>query len=505
MSLEIINELTEENHRLRLENKLLRERVDLLVRKVFGSSSEELNPLQLELLSKDELGKAPAPTGVEVEKPHATSPCSKARVDRKPRLPEHLPVVETILDPLEVQAAPENWKHIGEEVSEQLDFEPAKFLRRRLVRRKYVSVLDKHLAPIIAPLPAVLQERCLAAPSLMAHVIISKYADHLPLYRQEQIYRQRHGVELSRQTMNGWIVLAAQWLEPIYELIQKGVLAGGYVQVDETPIRYLDPGRGKTSLGYLWTTNRPRGAVCYQWQASRGAECLNKLIPVDFGGVLQCDGYAAYPSFNHQRKHPLVLAGCWAHARRKFFEAHQAGYPDAGLILGLIGHLYQLEKQLRKQKAGPKLRQAMRSWQVKPLLQRIKKILVHWKLTRRHLPKSNMGKAIDYTLKQWQGLSVYVENGQVEIDNNLVENAIRPTAIGKKNWLFIGHEKAGQHTAVLYTLIENCRRLGINPEAYLKEVLTRLPRATNHNVHLLTPQALARELQSKSCLNSKLA
>jgi transposase len=497
--LEIIRRKDEVIEQLRVENKLLREKIDLLVRKVFGSSSEALNPNQLELLSGAEVGKELAPGGDE---PREISRCSerKSSKPRKPRLPEHLPVVEEVLDPLEVQACPENWKQMGEEVSEQLDYQPGKFFRRRLVRRKYVSNINRAQAPVIAPLPPVLQERCLAAPGLVAHVIVSKYCDHLPLYRQEQIYRQRYAVALSRQTLDAWVILAAEWLQPIYEIIRTGVMAGGYVQVDETPIRYLDPGRGKTSLGYLWTSNRPAGEVCYQWHTSRAAECLNNIVPVDFCGVLQSDGYAAYGSFKQSRENPLVLAGCWAHARRKFFEAQQSGNRDATLILGLIGHLYGIEKHLREARrgaSGPALRQAIRSWQARPVLKRIKTILLHWKNRHRHLPQSNMGKAIDYALKHWEGLNVYVEQGQVEIDNNLVENAIRPTALGKKNWLFIGHEKAGQSSAVLYTIVENCRRQGLDPEAYLKEVLIRLPRSTNQNVHLLTPKALAQERKAK--------
>jgi transposase len=493
-------ELLEIIRRKDLEIKLLREKIDLLVRKVFGSSSETLDPKQMELLSGADLGKDLAPTGNEVEKIQTVSPCSKAKKlkVRRPRLPEHLPVVEQVLDPLEVQAAPENWKQMGEEVCEQLDYQPGKFYRLRLVRRKYVSRTNKERAPLIAPLPAMLQERCLATAGLIAHVITAKYCDHLPLYRQEQIYRHRYGVELSRQTLDGWVMMAAESLQPIYEIIRTGVMGGGYVQVDETPIRYLDPGQGKTSLGYLWTSHRPKAEVCYQWEPSRAADCLKKIIPASFQGVLQCDGYAAYPSFNQSRESPLVLAGCWAHVRRKFFEAHESGNRDAVLILRLIGRLYQVEEQLRTQKAGPALCQALRVWQAVPVLNRIKTILLHWKIRHRHLPQSNMGKALDYALKQWEGLVVYTQVGQVQIDNNGVENAIRLTAIGKKNWLFIGHKKAGQHSAILFTLVENCRRLGLDPQTYLREVLTRLPNATNHNVHLLTPKALAPQLQAKT-------
>jgi transposase len=415
-------------------------------------------------------------------------------VSKRPRLPEHLPVVEEVLDPLEVQAAPQDWKLIGAEVSEQLDYQPGRFFRRRLIRRKYVSKLDRALPPLIAPLPPVLQERCLAAPGLIAHIITGKYCDHLPLYRQQQIYRRQHGVELSRQTMDQWVLLAADWLRPVYEQIRQEALAGDYLQVDETPVRYLDPGGGQCGTGYLWTINRPGHGVCYQWHDSRAAACLPKIIPAQFAGILQCDGYAAYPSYNRQRATPLTLAACWAHSRRKFCAAAQNGGRDAALIMRLIGQLYAVEQGLRHQRAGANLRHAVRAWQSQPLLNRIKNILSHWQRQCRHLPQTNMGKAIDYTLNLWEELTVYVRHGQVEIDNNLIENAIRPTALGKKNWLFFGHAKAGQHSAILYTIIENCRRLGLDPETYLRDVLTKLPRATNHQVHTLTPAALAKHL-----------
>ena len=227
------------------ENALLRQKLGLLIRKLFGAQSEKLNPAQLLLLLQgfDDGPKAPEP--VAEEAPRRSTDPSPPR-ERRPRLPEHLPVVEEVLDPAPVQACPQAWRCIGEEVSEQLDYEPARFLRRRLIRRKYVRRGDADAVPVIAPLPESLQERCLAAPGLLAQILIAKYCDHLPLYRQEQIYRTRHGVDLPRQSMARWVGLAADWLRPIYETMRTGVLAGGYIQVDETPIRYLEPGHGKT-------------------------------------------------------------------------------------------------------------------------------------------------------------------------------------------------------------------------------------------------------------------
>jgi transposase len=284
------------------ENQLLRQKVDLLVRRVFGSSSEKLDPAQLLLL---QLSEAPA---VAEPLPVVPSPAPRAprtRPPRTPRLPEHLPVVEEVIDPEPVQAQPENWRQIGQEVTEQLDYEPGRFLKRRTVRRTYVHRTNQDSAPVTAPLPPCLQERGLAAPGLLAHVLVSKYCDHLPLYRQEQIYAQRHGLNLPRQTLARWVELAADWLTPVYEQIRTGVLAGGYVQVDETPVEYLEPGYGKTRQGYLWTVCRPGQDVFYWWNTSRAAACLDVIVPADFKGTVQCDGLRGLPLLcrGSQRRH----------------------------------------------------------------------------------------------------------------------------------------------------------------------------------------------------------
>ena len=251
-----VKELEAELSRVQQENVLLRQKIDQLSRKIFGCSSEKLSPDQLQLLL--ELAGAEEPAqGEEPEEPEPASTRKPSRKERKPRIPDHLPVVEEIIDPEPVKAQPDQWRCIGQEVTEQLDYEPAKFLRRRLVRRKYVHRTEKDFAPVIAPLPPCLQERCLAAPGLLAQVVISKYCDHLPLYRQEQIFKQRHGVELPRQTLARWIDLVADWLKPIYGHLREKVFAENYVQIDETPVRYLCPGHGKTKQGYFWTANRP--------------------------------------------------------------------------------------------------------------------------------------------------------------------------------------------------------------------------------------------------------
>ena len=474
----------------RKENTLLRQKIDQLVRRVFGASGEQIDPAQLELLLQlpDPPAAVPAsaPVASELSTPRPRRPPT-------PRLPEHLPVVEEILEPEPVKNQPEAWRCIGQEISEQLDFEPARFLRRRVVRRKYVHRTDADRAPIIADLPPRLQERNLAGPGLLAHILVSKYCDHLPLYRQEEIYLRRHQVALPRQTLCRWVGLAADWLRPIYEQIRTGVLGGGYVQIDETPIRYLVPGHGQTKQGYFWTTHRPGGDVVYRWETTRAASCLDNIVPIDFTGTIQCDGYAGYGAYARRRAGAITLAGCWAHVRRKFFEALAETPRTTGWLLRQIQHLYRIEAGLRKHRRGPRLREATRAHQSRPVVQRLKKALLLLKASHRHLPQSLLGQAIDYTLGQWTTLEVFLGDGRLEIDNNLVENAIRPTAIGKKNWLFIGAAEAGERSAIIYTIIESCRRRQIDPWTYLRDVFTRLPHLTNRQIDQVTPQAWAKQ------------
>jgi transposase len=496
--LEMLRQRDQRIEELQNENALLRQKVDLLIRKVFGASSEKLDPSQLDLFLSRECGTENAPGKSDASSVLEEADPQRSRHRPSPKekhLPENLPVIEEVLDPEEVKEAPEQWRFIGSEVSEQLDYEPARFLRRRLVRRKYVSRQNPLDAPVIAKLPPMLQERCTVAPGLLAQVIVSKYVDHLPLYRQEQIYWTRHRVWLPRQNLARWMGMVADWLKPIYQCIRTGVMAGGYVQVDETPVRYLEPGHGKSKTGYFWTTSRPGGDAVYQWETSRAATCLDKVLPIDFRGTVQCDAYAAYASFARHKEH-IQLAACWAHARRKFYEAHDQDPFIARWLLRQIGHLYRMERKLRDNRSGPHLRAAVRAHQARPIYQRLHRALTRLKMKRRYLPRSGMGLALEYALNNWALLGVYLDDGRIEIDNNLVENAIRPTALGKKNWLFIGEAEAGERSAILYTIVESCRRRGLDPDAYLRHVLTRLPFATNWQVKDLTPEAWARQTDS---------
>lgn len=471
---------------LQRENRLLREKVNLLLRRVFGASSEKMDLAQLQLLlSGTELVEPAAEQ--KAEAPKLKAPVQAPRKAKLPRLPDNLPLVEEIIDPEAVKAAPEQFRQIGEEVSEQLDYEPARYFRRRLVRRTYVSRTEPEKAPVTAPLPPILQERCIATPALLAQVVVSKYCDHLPLYRQEQILARRYGINLPRQTLARWVELASEWLTPIYQQIKTGVMAGGYVQLDETPIDYLEPGAGRTLKGYLWTGSRPGGDVFFDWHPSRAGECLDTVVPVDFQGTVQCDGYDGYNRLAQRSGKEIKLAYCWAHVRRKFNDAIEGTPRTAGWLIQQIQLLYRIESKLREQRAGPALRQAVRASQSRPVVERIKKACALLVRSKRFLPQEALSRAMAYALAQMPGLGVYLQDGRIEIDNNLVENAIRPTALGKKNWLFIGEAQAGDRSAIIYTVIESCRRRDIDPYAYLKDLLTRLPGMTIQQVPEVLP------------------
>jgi len=468
---------------IKSENQLLRQKLAYFIQRYFGGTkNESLDPKQLELLLA---GLEPLTATAPAEERKVPARAERVPRAERPRLPANLETERVVLEPEEVKQQPAGWRKLGEEVTEELDWKPAKFIKRLYIRPKYANAERI----IIAPLPARLIEKGLPGAGLLTQVILSKYEDHLPLYRQAQIYRQRHGVELSRQTLCGWVEAAADWLSPIYREMKAALLTKDYLQVDETPIRYLDPDlKGKSQQGWLWTYSHPREDVVFDWNVSRSREGPRAFLN-NFRGKLQTDGYSVYESLAKERDGQLILIGCWAHARRGFHEALSEGR-SAAWIVGQIGLLYGVEKHLRQQKAGPQLRAAVRTWQSRPVLARLRQAMEL--VRRRVLPQSLLGQAIDYALDRWETLTGYVDDGHLEIDNNLCENAIRPTAIGKKNFLFIGHPEAGQRSAVIYSVLGSCRRHGINPAEYLQDVFERLPKAKTSEIKSLAPAAWAK-------------
>jgi len=457
---------------------ILEQKIDALMRRLFEATSEKLPPSQDE---NKEPGKPETSFGSDVA-PEEDEPKDKPRHKRKKGCkkpyPKNLPIViDAIIIPDEVKADPDNWEEIGEDHQDLWDMTPAQYFIRRTINKRYKHKGDKSRPPVQAamPRPPVVGTRC--TPGFAAHLLVSKYCDHLPQYRTEQILKTRYGIDMPRQKLNRWNTAIAERFRPILEAIQREVLASQYLQIDETPIRYLEPGHGKTKQGYLWIYNDPRGAVYYDWATGRGHEHLLDMLGLKDGkhfiGIIQCDGHKAYQTMANYYGDDIRLAACLAHIRRKFYEARHTDKQLAAIILRLIAHLYRIERRLREQDASPVLREAVRSAESAPLYKRLHKIILM--LEPRYRPEHLLAKAIRYALNQWDKQLMHLTNGQLEIDNNGAENAVRPTKLGMKNWMFFGNADAGWVSACIYTLVENCKRQGLNPEAYIKEVLTHLP------------------------------
>jgi len=503
--------LLESNACLASENELLRQKVDMLCRKVFGTSSEKLDLNQLLLF---ETPKKPEgdDTAAELEpSPQIKTTKRAKRTPREATLPANLPIEEVVLIPAEVKAHPEQYRQIDEEITTKLDYQPAQFKKlvtRRLKFVKRLTSIDDPQADsfFIAPLPVSLKERSLLTPRLAAEIATNRFCEHQPYYRQEQHFLMRHGVHLPRNTMSQWMGdLSNDYLSGIYLAMHQEMLAQTYLQADESPIQYLDPGGGTTQQGYLWTLSCPdhktsdgRGDILYQWHASRAATCLESLLQTankTFCGILQCDGYQAYDSYRKQRE-DLELIGCWAHVRRKFYEAKDHKPKLTGWFLRQIQNLYHIESQLRQRRVGTAERERVRISQSLPIYRRLGKALLVIRTKRHILPQSNLGKAIDYALGQWPKLQTCFMDGRLEIDNNLIENGIRPTKLGAKNWLFMGSETAGQTNAIWFTLIESCRRRGIDAWKYLVWIFEELPqrKVSGETFASYTPAAYAKIL-----------
>jgi transposase len=378
-----------------------------------------------------------------------------------------LPIKETIeLVPEAVKHEPALYEKIGEERTFEVDVVPPQLFRREIVRPKYRHALDRTRAPLLAPAPPRVLTGGFASAGLIAWALTAKYCDHLPLYRQEKMLA-RWGAPISRQVLSEWTGAANALLEPLVKQMKRERLHSGYVQVDETPIRCNGPDvrDGQTTTGWLWALARPGGDAVFEWRLTRRHEEAETLLD-EFHGVLQADAYAAYEAY--ARTHPHAEhVGCWAHARRRFFEAVAERPRTAGRILRLIGELYAREAEWDEARVGEH-RAALRQKHFARPLARLRRLASA-------LPKSDLGQACAYRLAHWQPLTAHLRYHYTRLDTNAVENAIRPSKLGAKNWLFIGHPGAGDRAAVLYSLIVSCQRHGKDPHAYLKDVLTRLP------------------------------
>ena len=465
----------------------LKRQLEWLRRRVFGpGQGEKLDRLQLLLklqgVEAELAAKAAVPTQAVSYERRVPKPEKRAA---PAELYAKLPVKETVvIEPAEVKAAPEAFERIGAERTFEVEIIPPQLFKREFVRPKYRAKADRAQPPVIAPAPARVVPGGYASAGLLAWVCVSKYLDHLPLYRQEQMLA-RWGAAIPRSSLCEWIRIASDWLQPIYRRMHAHLLAGDYLQADETPIKCHDPdaGKGAVSQGYLWLISRPGGDVIFDWKLSRRHGELTGLVR-DFKGVLQADGYEAYAA--HADQHPGVIrVGCWAHARRKFAEAQAEDPKAVRVALKLIGRLYRLERTwddadaTASRERDPQERARLREAHYARNLRWLHALAVALRSRRR--PKSGLGVASGYLLGQWATLARHLEHGQTRLDNNLVENAVRPTKLGLKNWLFVGHPEAGQRSAILYSVIVSCLRHGVEPLAYLRDVLTRLPSMTNQD------------------------
>jgi transposase len=371
---------------------------------------------------------------------------------------------------------------IGCEVSERYEYIPAKVVRHQIQRPKLACACGQG-GVSIAPLPPQVIEQGSAGASLVAQVMLNKFDNHMPLYRQQQEFA-RLGLNFPRQTLAGWVEKGAHWLQVIVREMKRALLAGDYLQVDETPVKVMDPDHpGRCATGWLWVGGRPGSYVIFEFHRGRG-KAEGAAFLENFQGTLQRDGYGVYGSLARDNL-DLIPAGCWSHARRKFVDALEEGTPAASTFVQEVRKLYLIERHAQEQNLEAEQRKALRQEKAAPILAAFKPRLEAQ--LDQCLPRSPLGKAVRYTLAEWTALTRYLEDGRVQIDNNLTENAIRPSAIGKRNWLFIGHPDAGWRSAVIYSVIVSCRRMGIDPWEYIGDVLRRLPAMKQSEVPGILP------------------
>ena len=489
----LIAQLREENAQLRRQQEILMEQIAAMQRAIYGRSSEKVSADQLQLFvdgvrSADEIAEVdPADEAPDYEEPPVRKKKRGPHPGRAP-LPAHLERQETHLypDSLDCPCCGEQMEPAGEEASEELGVVPARFFVRRRVRHKFAC---RHCedAVVRPPLPPAAIEKCQAGSDVLAAILVSKYADHLPLHRQQAIFR-RADVEISRVTMGHWVGRCADLLRPITAQMRSELLATGCVQSDDTPVKYLEsPGPAKT--GYLWAYVGADDTVVYDFTAGRSRDGPTSFL-AGYEGILQVDGYAGYnqalavPGVHH--------AACWAHVRRKFESALETEPDEAAVVMREIQRLYAIEQQIRDSEIdlGADRIAAIREQESLPVISALKTTLMGY---REHaLPKSRLARAIEYAFGQWDGLETYVHDGRVAIDNNSCERAMRRVALGRKNWLFAGSLEGGDYAAILYSLIETCARLGVNPHEYLTDVLVRVGTHPQARIAELTPRGWRR-------------
>jgi transposase len=494
-------QLTQTQEELALRAQQLAEAQAIIAdlrRELFGAKSDKLNEEQKEQLGQllgdtQEQTQRAAPVSREV----LEDTLAKERADQRQRAKErrrrHLPPVElekqqVILEPADklCPASGQERPRIGQEVTTEYDYVPAKLIIRETVRPKYGACEKPCCQGVtIAALPPRLVPQSKLGLGLAVFLLLSRFDDHVAYYTLERNFRERFGVVITRQQMVQWVEKVAHLLLAIYWLIWEELKAGDYLQIDESPVKVLDPEvKGKAAQGYLWFYSRPGGYVFLEFHQSRGRDGPRERLR-GFRGTMQTDGYELYDALRKEQPSTLKRIGCVSHARRKFYKALLESCSEALWFIGQMRQLYQLERELKD--ASPDARRQGRLQKAPAIWLAMKRRAEAIRADPRVLPQSTLGKAVRYLLNEYTALVGYLRDGQFEIDSNLVENDVRPLAVGKKRWLFIGHPDAGWRSAVIYTLIQSCRRYGINPQEYLTDVLARLPAMTSSQVPTLLP------------------
>jgi Transposase and inactivated derivatives len=497
---ELRRQLERANRALKLAQlkiQVLEERLRLQRIKKYGPASEKLNDAQLELLEFE-----PGVSNLEVQAestreplPHAAPTALKPRSRRHPgrqELPAHLPRVEKIVgctpEQCTCKKCGEIMSVIGHDLSEQLDVEPPKYFVTVLKREKRACRGCEQGGVTAAPMPERIVEKGLAGNRVVIDTVISKYVDHLPLYRQSAMLEREAGVEISRATLDGWVMRVGELLGPVVGMMRRELLAGGYIQADETPVDVqMHDGRGQNHQAYLWQYGKPGGSVVFDFRLGRVREGPKEFLG-NFEGLLQTDGYVAYEKVGGAK---LVHAACWAHARRKFYEAHALDPAETAAkgVVELIDELFAMDAEARARNCDLKARDRLRQQKAPPLLEVIKQNVEAVK--GRALPSSKLAGAAAYTLALWPKLTRFLEYPELELSNNLAENSMRPVALGRKNWIHIGSAQAGPKVAALLSVMESCRRLHVSAREYLADVLPGLAARSVHSLATLTPAAWA--------------
>jgi transposase len=468
---------------------VLEERARLDRIKKYGPGSEKLSDAQLSLLELE-----PGVSNVEVQAESVRGPLP-ASTRRKPRPHpgrQELPRVERVIacapEQCTCKACGQPTAVIGYDVSEQLDVEPAKYFVVVTKREKRACKHCEESGVAAAPAPARIIEKGLVSDRVVIDTVIAKYSDHLPLYRQSAILEREAGVEIGRATMDGWVMRVGELLIPIAEVMRRELVGGSYIQADETTVDVqMHDGRGQNHQAYLWQYGRPGGGAVFEFRLGRGRDGPKEFLG-QFEGILQTDGYVAY---DHVGGPKMVHAVCWAHSRRKFFEAAKLNPSDADAtrIVRLIDELFGIDAQAREQNLDHAARHALRLERAKPLVETI-----HGDVKAARdacLPASALGKAANYTLSLWGKLTRFLEHPELELSNNLAENSMRPVALGRKNWIHIGSQQAGPKVAAILSIVESCRRLKIPIREYLASVLPGLADTSVQRLAGLTPAAWA--------------